>query len=116
MVVSCSSCGHVNIFEQFYPFHAGHANQGFLYNDAGNCTLVWSSFDPAFEALVGRMHPWSLGPESWARIEARLKPAPFGGRWRAANPPRCLQCSTPLESPIGEGAIHYVVYPGSVLL
>jgi hypothetical protein len=116
MDVTCKACGHVNAFAQPYPYHAGHANQGFLYNDDGNRTLVWSSFDPAWEALAGRLHPWTLGPESWARIEAVLAPAPGGGRWRAVNPPRCAGCSQPLGAPIGSGGISYLEYPGSVVL
>jgi len=44
---SLSDCGFDNSFDQPYPFHAGFSNAGFLYNEAGNLTLVWSSFDPA---------------------------------------------------------------------
>jgi hypothetical protein len=41
----------------------------FLYNDAGSLTLVWSSFDPAYEAIVGKVHPWMLTIEQQALLE-----------------------------------------------
>lgn len=116
MIVPCYACGHSNEFEQPYAYHAGHGNQGFLYNEAGDRTLVWSSFDPAWESLAGAVHPWTLGLEAWARVEAALHPAPSGGRWRAANPPRCLACRAAIGRGMGDGAISYYVYPRSVLL
>ena len=54
VIITCASCGHENGFARPYPFHAGFSNQGFLYNDDGNLTLVWSSFEPAYEAWVGK--------------------------------------------------------------
>jgi hypothetical protein len=53
MNVTCPSCSHVMTFDQPNRFHAGFANQGFLYSDSGRLTLVWSSFDPAWEAPCG---------------------------------------------------------------
>ena len=113
VTINCASCRHENDFEQPYPFHAGFGNQGFLYNDAGNLTLVWSSFDPAYEAIVGRLHPWTLTTEQQALLESTLREAPSGGRWRFANPARCLKCANPISGPITE-TIYYLQYPGSV--
>ena len=115
MIVRCSACNHANAFAQPHAYHAGFANQGFLYSDAGTSTLVWSSFDPAYEAIVGQVHPWTLPPTTWARLEAALLPAPDGGPWRASNPPRCLSCGEPIGQPIETGELYYLIYPGSVL-
>lgn len=113
VTIDCSSCGNKNDFEQPYPFHAGFANQGFLYNDAGNLTLVWSSFDPAYEAIAGKRHPWALSDKQRALLESALREAPSGGRWRFANPARCKKCASPLSGPITE-TVYYFVYPGSI--
>ena len=47
----CRYCGKENLFDQPYYYHAGFADQGFLYNDAGTLTLVWSVSDPALQRL-----------------------------------------------------------------
>jgi len=113
VTISCSFCGHKNVFKQPHPFHAGFGNQGFLYNDAGNLTLTWSSFDPAYEAIAPRQHPWVLNTEQQARFENALCDAPSGGRWRFANPARCLNCAEQISGPITE-TIYYLRYPGSI--
>jgi hypothetical protein len=113
ITINCPSCGHKNDFEQPYPFHAGFGDQGFLYNDAGNLTLVWSSFDPDYEAVVGRVHPWMLTVEQQTLLEQALGNAPSGGRWRFANPARCSRCASPISSPITQ-TIYYLHYPSSV--
>jgi hypothetical protein len=112
ITVSCPLCGHHNEFDQPYMIHAGFGDQGFLYNDAGNLTLTWSSFDPAYEAIVGEHHPWALSAEQQALLEAALFEAPSGGRWRFANHARCLKCKGPISGPITE-TIYYLRYPGS---
>ena len=115
VIVRCSNCEHEIQFDQPYAYHAGFGNQGFLYDDAGTCTLVWSSFDLAYVALVGECHPWALNSEQQELVEDRLKRAPGGGAWRFSNPPRCPSCSEPIGEPIGN-SIHYYLYPDSVLL
>ncbi len=115
MNVSCSACGNVNDFLQPYAYHAGFANQGFLYNEAGTATLVWSSFDPAYKGLVGKFHPWALSEEQRNIVERALSPAPAGGKWLFTNPPRCQSCSAPIGEPI-TNSIYYFVYAGSVVL
>src|SRR4051812_29746237 len=117
MNVRCASCGHDNAFEQPYPYHAGFSDQGFLYNDSGNLTLVWSSYDPAYVALVGHLHhPWSLSRDQWGRVEASLRPAADGTSWRANNPPKCLECHAAIGRPIASGEIYYLVYAGSPVI
>ena len=82
MIVACPHCAHQNSFEQPYPYHAGFGNQGFLYNDTGDRTLVWSSYDSAWTTLAGPVHPWGLDAQSWSRVEAALAPLSDGTRWR----------------------------------
>jgi hypothetical protein len=113
LTITCKACGGFNSFEQPYPYHAGFGNQGFLYNDAGTLTLVWSSYHPAYESIVGRKHPWSLSESERSALERALRPSPAGDRWRFANPPRCLTCHEAIGQSI-MGDISYLVYPGSV--
>jgi len=113
VTINCPSCGRPNDFEQPYPFHAGFGNQGFLYNDAGNLTLVWSSFDPAYEAIVGKRHPWTLTPGQQSLLEGALRDAPSGGRWRFANPARCRNCAGAISGGMTE-TIYYLRYPDSL--
>ena len=114
MDLACTSCGTVNTFAQPHPYHAGFANQGFLYNEQGTLTLVWSSFDPAYEQIVGKHHPWMLSDEQRKKMEDSLLPAPSGGRWLFTNPARCSSCNNPISGPIAE-TIYYLTYPGSLV-
>jgi hypothetical protein len=115
MDVPCKSCGAVQHFEQPYAYHAGFGNQGFLYNKQGNLTLVWSSFDPAYERIVGGHHPWALSKEQRVKIEGSLAPAPSGGNWLFKNPACCTSCHSPISGPITE-TIYYLSYQGSLVL
>jgi len=112
VIVECMSCGHKNHFHQPYPYHAGFGNQGFLYNDEGNLTLSWSSFDSSYESMVGKKHPWTLTTDEQTLVENALCPAATGGRWRFSNPARCFRCSEPISGPMSE-TIYYLRYPGS---
>jgi len=85
----------------------------FLYNDNGDMTLTWSCFDPGFEGIVGKYNPWALTPEQRLSVEAALRPAPRGGRWRFSNPARCASCKEAISGPITE-TIYYLIYPESV--
>jgi len=114
LTIKCRSCEHKNDFDQPYPYHAGFSNQGFLYNDAGNLTLVWSSFDTAYEAVVGKKHPWGLTAEERTLFEGALRPAPSGGSWRFINPARCMKCANAIRGPITD-EISYLLYPGSIV-
>jgi len=114
LVVTCAECRFDNVFNQPYRYHAGFANQGFLYNEVGNRTLIWSSFDSDYEDIVGKNHPWMLGPEARKKLEEALQPDPNGGgKWLFTNPPRCLKCKHPIDEPIGNN-IYYLVYDGSL--
>jgi hypothetical protein len=113
--IPCSGCGKSTQFDQPYPYHAGFGNQGCLYNDAGNLTLVWSSFDPAFEAVVGSQHPWMLGPDLQIELESRLLPAPSGGSWRFSNPARCAHCGAEISPPMLK-SIYYLLYRASPVI
>ena len=111
--IPCTACRLVNVFKQPYRYHAGFGNQGFLYNDAGTATLVWSSFDAAYREVVGQRHPWALTSALKTKLEERLLPAPTGGHWRFSNPPRCRFCGHAIGAPIGED-IYYLLYDGSI--
>lgn len=115
MEIPCSQCQRSNHFDQPYLYHAGFGDQGFLYDDAGTLTLVWSIHDPAFERIVGKRVPWELSRQEQGRFERALKPAPSGGRWRFANPARCTDCGAKLLDPIGPASIYYVLYPNSIM-
>ena len=116
MNVTCKACGRGNAFDQPYAYHAGFGNRGFLYDDSGTSTLIWSSFDPAYVELVGSTHPWMLTETQRSTLEQALAPAPKGGRWRFSHPPRCTHCGAPIGEPIASGNIFYLIYPGSTQL
>src|SRR5688572_30028089 len=99
LTVKCKGCGRDNVFDQPYAYHAGFSDQGFLYDDAGTLTLVWSMFDPVFEEMFPERVPWTLVESDRRRFEERLRPAPSGGRWRFINPARCLHCAEPISGP-----------------
>jgi hypothetical protein len=111
--VKCKHCGRDNDFDQPYAYHAGFGNQGFLYDDAGTLTLTWSSFDPAYEAVVGQKHPWALTQSDRDKLESRFGDAPSGGRWRFGNPARCVYCGGQISDSILQ-TIYFLVYPGSI--
>ena len=113
LVVKCSKCSRENTFDQPCRYHAGFGNQGFMYNEAGILTLVWSSYDPGYVALVGSKHPWDLSKSDQRALEEALLPSPSGDRWLFANPARCLGCAAIIGEPIGR-EIYYLKYQGSV--
>ena len=115
MELTCKRCGATNRFEQPYAYHAGFADTCFLYNDAGNLTLVWSTVDPDFVALVGQLRPETLTRRVRIRLEARLTDAPSGGRWAFKNPARCVECGSMISKPMTRST-SYVVYDGSIVL
>jgi hypothetical protein len=112
--ITCRKCGHINVFEQPYAYHAGFADQGFLYNDEGNLTLVWNAFDPDHVKIAGNANPWVINEEKRRAFEDWLPTAPKGGKWSFKNPGRCLNCHSEITPPIGRN-IYYVLYEGSVV-
>ena len=115
LIVECAACGAANTFDQPYALHAGFSNVGFLYDDSGTRTLVWSSYDPAYVAIVGNVHPWVLSREQKTQLENALRPAPGGGAWRFANPARCGRCGVEIKGSI-ERDIYYLKYSESLNL
>jgi hypothetical protein len=112
--IECKHCGNKNAFDQPYPYHAGFADQGFLYNDAGNLTLVWSVLDPVLEEIFPGQTLWTSRWLNRWRFEKILLPAPSGGYWRFRNPARCMQCAKAIANPMLRSN-HYLVYPGSIM-
>ena len=112
--VRCKHCGKVNRFDQPYAYHAGFSDQGFLYNDAGTLTLVWSVWDPVFNEILPEKASWTHSPLNRQCFEERLLPAPEGGLWRFSNPARCTHCKMPISGSMLD-TIVYLVYPGSIL-
>ena len=109
----CKYCGQELEFDQPYPIHAGFNDEGFLYNDEGNLTLTWSSYDPDYESIVGDKQPWDLSEDQRNKFESRLWPSPSGGKWSFQNPIRCIHCHQPFSGPITE-TIYYFRYKGSI--
>lgn len=112
--LKCKHCGKETVFNQPYVYHAGFSDQGFLYNDAGTLSLVWSLFDPLLEELFPGERLWTQGRANRQRFEKLLQPAPAGGRWRFRNPARCMHCASPISGPMLK-TVHYLVYPGSIV-
>jgi hypothetical protein len=112
--IQCKHCGKDTLFEQPYPYHAGFTDQGFLYNDKGNLTLVWSVLDPALDKLFPAQPTWTLSLLKRRRFEKMLLPAPDGGHWRFRNPARCIHCAKPISKPMLRST-HYLIYPGSII-
>ena len=112
--ILCPSCGKTTVFGQPYRYHAEFGNEGFLYNDDGNMTFVWSTLDPVFEEVVGAEETWGLTEAQLEVFERSLRPAPRGGRFRFSNPGRCSACHAPICEPMTRDS-YYVLFPGSVL-
>jgi hypothetical protein len=115
MIITCKECGFENTFKQEQPLHAGFSNLGFLYNDDGNLTLIWNAYDPDYEFIVGKDHPWTLSKKQQAKLESMLKAAPFGGNWAFRNVPRCLKCHEPIGRSIRDD-VYFLAYPNSLEL
>ena len=113
LVVTCAKCDFANVFKQPYAYHAAFGNEGFLYNESCNCTLTWNSYDPDYQAIVGKKHPWGLTASDRKRLEDSLLPAPDGSRWLFRNPARCQKCGHAISGPITK-TIYYLRYNGSV--
>ena len=111
----CPGCGKRLVFADGSGEHSRVVSEGFLYNDAGTSTLVWTALDPSYKALLGQQNPWELSSEQQAAFEARLKPAPAGGSWRFANYPRCPHCRAAVGLPMAKSDL-CLVYEGSLVL
>ena len=111
----CPGCGKRLTFRDPSFERSQILDYGFLYNDTGTSTLVWKTFDPSYKAMLGEQKPWNLAPEQQAAFEARLKPAPAGGRWRFANYARCPSCRAAIGSPVTKTEL-LLVFDDSLVL
>jgi hypothetical protein len=117
LVVECPSCEARHEFPQPYPYHAGFGDTAFLYNEAGNQTLVWGTYDPAYAAFLGpESDPWRPSGIVRAKLEAALPLSPAGDRWGFNFTPRCERCGNSLREPMAAGELYYLEFPGSVIL
>ena len=113
--IQCQRCGKENIFEQPYPYHAGFADQGFVYSDSGHYTLVWSWFDPVLKNFFSEKSTYSGDSAARKAFEEALRSSPDGTRWRSTNRAKCLYCPQEISGSMLEQN-HYVVYPNSLIL
>ena len=112
--ITCKACRGVTSFAQPYAYHAGFADQGFLYDDDGLTTLVWSLYDPAVEPFFHRDGRWMTVASEQRRFEELLPLSPRGRHWRFGNPARCIHCREPISGPM-QDMIYYLIYPQSVI-
>lgn len=110
-LIQCPSCGRFPSIKHVY--HAGFSNSGFLYCDRCTNVLVFSSFDPNFESIVGKKHPWTLNEEERRAVERALVDCPCGGKFSFENPLRCPHCNASVRGPLFETIYYNVV--GQVL-
>ena len=97
----CLHCQHDNLWEG--AGHAGIADRGFLYNEDGNFVFSWSSYDSEYHSIVGEVvQPWCLSQDQREAFEARVRPAPSGGRFLFSNHGRCEVCKEVLADPLPE--------------
>lgn len=116
LIVSCPACGTHSAFNQPYPYHAGFSEAAFVYNEAGNCTLIWATYDPEYVRRLADASPWAPPVDVRTALEAALPTSPHGDRWRFEAPARCCACAHPLHPPMSERDLHYLEYPGSIVL
>lgn len=108
MDIECPNCMRTIGLDQRYLYHAGRSNQGFLYCDRDSTVLVFSSYDPVYERLVGDVHPWMLDLDQRAEVEKHLISCRCGGSFLFENPPRCPLCGGSLLSAL-PSPLHYVI-------
>lgn len=108
MKYTCSFCGFMT--EVKYPkiIHAGFSNLGFMYCNKCGDVLTWSSFDPIFEKIVGRKHPWSLTSVEKREVENAIIKCKCGGDFTFSAKPRCPNCNNEIPD-IVQDEIHFVI-------
>jgi hypothetical protein len=111
----CPGCARRLVYPEPTTKHSRWIDLGFLYDDAGTSTLVWSTLDPVYQTLFAEQSPWDLSREQQTAFEALLKAAPSGGRWQFANHPRCPHCRAAVNLPMSESGL-CLVYEGSLVL
>lgn len=115
LTLKCKECCHENQFSQPYAYHAGFSDQGFIYNEGGNATLIWSIYDPYFKKHFA-MALWPVRDRAKAQtMEDALPLSPKGDRWSFLAPARCGKCRAPISQPMTE-TVYYLVFPDHVEL
>jgi hypothetical protein len=107
MDINCPECRRVFQVDQKYAYHAGFSNVGFLYCDTCPNLVVFSSFDPRYEEIVGKLHPWTLNLYKKWKVERQLITCTCGGHFRFSAPPRCPLCNEPIPSILPD-SIHFI--------
>jgi len=107
-MLQCPNCHFVIESPQDHFYHAGFCDDGFLYCDQDSTLLVFSAFDPTFEAIVGKKVPWTLKENELNAVEQALINCPCGGKFRFSNPPLCPRCKKSIAE-IFPSEIHYAV-------
>jgi hypothetical protein len=99
MDINCPKCRQTFSIPQKWPYHAGFGNLGVYYCDSCPNLVTFSSFDPRYQAIVGKkLHPWTLRADKAQKVERLLKPCPCGGRFRYTAEPRCPLCNETIRS------------------
>ncbi len=101
-------CPHCQRDFEYQQYHSGFGDQGYMYCDADEAVLTWSSYDPVYRGLVPGTHPWMLGEDGKATVEGALNDCPYGGHFRFGNLPRCPHCREDISSVV-PGDIYFVV-------
>jgi hypothetical protein len=86
---TCLHCGREFSYERF---HAGFSNLGYMYCDEDETVITWSTYNPAYIQIIHDKHPWVLDRKEQQKVEASLKPCPYGGCFSFDNPPLCPFC------------------------
>jgi hypothetical protein len=107
MIIICPNCQKEIRLRQKYFYHAGFSNRGFLYCDKSSSTLKFGSYNPNYQRIVGRKHPWTLSAEEKTKLEIHLAPCKCGGRFRFDAPPLCPFCHESLASLLPDD-IHFI--------
>ena len=99
MDINCPKCHQVFSIPQKQPYHAGFGEVGAYYCDSCPNLVVFSSYDPQYQAIVGkRVHPWTLDAGKARKVERRLMRCPCGGHFRYVAEPRCPLCNETIRS------------------
>lgn len=84
----CPNCGRKL---QYARYHAGFSNEGFMYCDRDETVLTWDAYSPNYRRITSQL-PWELDVSEQRRVEAAVKPCPYGGGFSFENPPLCPHC------------------------
>lgn len=86
-----ATCPHCCREFEYARYHAGFGNQGYMYCDQDETVLTWDTYVDPYSKLTSK-HPWMLDSADQSRVEAALKPCPYGGSFAFANPSLCPFC------------------------